>query len=101
MILPVMLLGGLWANVYSAKELDEVSAIERTRRPLSDFWSGVLLGAILGLWTGVNYGPSLRQTWSTIDKVASWVLPGAAGPPAEKRPDAEAPQVVYYPAPQQ
>eukprot|EP00442_Polarella_glacialis_P005855 CAMPEP_0115100386 /NCGR_PEP_ID=MMETSP0227-20121206/32535_1 /TAXON_ID=89957 /ORGANISM="Polarella glacialis, Strain CCMP 1383" /LENGTH=114 /DNA_ID=CAMNT_0002495795 /DNA_START=75 /DNA_END=419 /DNA_ORIENTATION=+ len=113
MIFPVLLLGGLFANYTSSKELDEISSFERSRRPISDFWSGVLLGTILGVWAGVNYGPSLKSAWSTLDRVVSWALPALV--PSQKRlPDDNEPpagqsqaepgmqpQVVYYPMQQQ
>eukprot|EP00438_Fugacium_kawagutii_P024377 Skav213353 [mRNA] locus=scaffold317:92112:101749:- [translate_table: standard] len=71
---PVLVLGGLYANYFSTKELDDISTLEKTRRPLSDFWSGICVGVIIGVWAGVNYGPSLKYAWETLD----WVRPLAA-----------------------
>lgn len=87
-MIPVLAVaGGLWYNWFAAKELDDIATVERTRRPISDFWSGILLGAILGLWTGVNHGETLKSTWSTIDRVGSWVLPTVFG--QKRLPDAQ------------
>mmetsp|Transcript_111370 Transcript_111370/g.295954 ORF Transcript_111370/g.295954 Transcript_111370/m.295954 type:complete len:115 (-) Transcript_111370:97-441(-) len=114
-MIPALLLGfGLWGNWYSSKALDEISSIERLRRPISDFWSGIILGAVVGLWVGANYGQQLKQAFSTVDKVTGWLFPGSTEPPAPKRPpdtpSAPFPQhqatlgvqpPVYYQAPQQ
>mmetsp|Transcript_32386 Transcript_32386/g.75199 ORF Transcript_32386/g.75199 Transcript_32386/m.75199 type:complete len:111 (-) Transcript_32386:176-508(-) len=86
-MIPVLLVGlGLWGNWYSSKALDEVSSVERLRRPLSDFWSGALLGAVMGLWVGVTWGQQLKQAWNTVDRVSSWLFPAVSGSPAPKRP---------------
>eukprot|EP00434_Breviolum_minutum_P002761 symbB.v1.2.002429.t1/scaffold129.1/size311234/18 len=66
---PVLVLGGLYANYFSTKELDDISTLEKTRRPLSDFWSGICVGVIIGVWAGINYGPSLKYAWETLDWV--------------------------------
>eukprot|EP00927_Polykrikos_kofoidii_P052257 TRINITY_DN46041_c0_g1_i1.p1 TRINITY_DN46041_c0_g1~~TRINITY_DN46041_c0_g1_i1.p1 ORF type:complete len:123 (-),score=18.64 TRINITY_DN46041_c0_g1_i1:88-456(-) len=118
--IPVLVAGGLGLNWMAAKELDEVSSIERTRRPISDFWCGLILGSILGLWTGINHGASLKQAYSTFDSIAGWVFPVVSrlaggrkppdmpqapptaqyqqGPPVQGQPGAP---VVYYQVPQQ
>eukprot|EP00930_Biecheleria_cincta_P052163 TRINITY_DN37404_c0_g1_i1.p1 TRINITY_DN37404_c0_g1~~TRINITY_DN37404_c0_g1_i1.p1 ORF type:complete len:117 (+),score=19.75 TRINITY_DN37404_c0_g1_i1:40-390(+) len=115
MFFPALLVGGLWANLYSSRELDEVSTLERSRRPLNDFWSGVLLGAILGIWAGVNCSESLKNAFSSLDKVATWLMPssdkrppdstsGQLPPTAQYQtvpPGGGQPQVVFYPSSQQ
>mmetsp|Transcript_28964 Transcript_28964/g.46812 ORF Transcript_28964/g.46812 Transcript_28964/m.46812 type:complete len:115 (-) Transcript_28964:114-458(-) len=78
---PVLVLGGLYANYFSTKELDDISTLEKTRRPLSDFWSGICVGVIIGVWAGINYGPSLKYAWETLDWMSRWALS-----PSEKRP---------------
>ncbi|CAE7851175.1 gdh-1 [Symbiodinium microadriaticum] len=66
---PALVLAGLYGNLYSAKELDDISRVEVARRPLSDFWSGILLGTMLGLWVGINYGETMKSAWDTLEMV--------------------------------
>eukprot|EP00928_Gymnodinium_smaydae_P057247 TRINITY_DN40516_c0_g1_i1.p1 TRINITY_DN40516_c0_g1~~TRINITY_DN40516_c0_g1_i1.p1 ORF type:complete len:130 (-),score=23.91 TRINITY_DN40516_c0_g1_i1:113-502(-) len=129
MFVPLLLLGGLGANWQACKELDEVASYERSRRPLSDFWGGVLLGGILGLWVGLNYGDGMRLAYDRCERVLSWITPAlrpilgsgqedkrppqppAPGmmPPAQgmpmpmqvMHPGAQQPGMVYYQMPQQ
>eukprot|EP00929_Paragymnodinium_shiwhaense_P068459 TRINITY_DN34435_c0_g1_i1.p1 TRINITY_DN34435_c0_g1~~TRINITY_DN34435_c0_g1_i1.p1 ORF type:complete len:119 (+),score=1.59 TRINITY_DN34435_c0_g1_i1:131-487(+) len=86
---PLAFVGALGANFMAAKDLDEVASIERARRPLSDFVCGGLLGAILGLWTGVNYAETIRNAWSGFEQLASWISPAIAslsGGPEDRPP---------------
>merc|ERR1719265_2002874 len=89
-LVPLAMVGALGANWMAARELDEVSTLERSRRPLSDFMCGGLLGAILGLWTGVNHADTIRTAWSGFEKMASWMFPAlsslADGGGSQKRP---------------
>mmetsp|Transcript_137368 Transcript_137368/g.194384 ORF Transcript_137368/g.194384 Transcript_137368/m.194384 type:complete len:114 (+) Transcript_137368:26-367(+) len=103
---PVLVLGGLYANYFSTKELDDISTLEKTRRPLSDFWSGICVGVIIGVWAGINYGPSLKYAWETLDWMSRWALspsekrpPNGPGPQSPHQVPRGGPQPqVYYPS---
>eukprot|EP00913_Durusdinium_trenchii_P025557 g23988.t1 len=54
-----------WKKRRCIKELDDIATVEIQRRPLSDFWSGICVGIIIGVWAGVNYGPTLNRRFRT------------------------------------
>merc|ERR1712012_1527402 len=86
---PLMVAGGLWANAYSARDLDEISTLDKPATPLSNFWGGIFLGGILGLWAGVNFGPSLKQAWSSVEGITGLIMPGQTEPPDTAAPGSQ------------
>merc|ERR1719444_294349 len=83
MFWPAMVAGSLWANLYSTKELDEVGTLDKPNRSLSKFWGGVILGGVMRLWVGMNFGPSLKTAWNTVDRIAAFVMPSLSSPPSD------------------
>mmetsp|Transcript_28169 Transcript_28169/g.65097 ORF Transcript_28169/g.65097 Transcript_28169/m.65097 type:complete len:112 (+) Transcript_28169:88-423(+) len=87
MWLPLAMTGLLSWNILSVKELDEVASYERTRRPLGDFYAGLLLGFIAGSWLGISYGERLKAALDVIQRAVSIFMPsltdGRRPPPPE------------------
>mmetsp|Transcript_87209 Transcript_87209/g.182503 ORF Transcript_87209/g.182503 Transcript_87209/m.182503 type:complete len:116 (+) Transcript_87209:91-438(+) len=102
---PLVVGGGLWANFVSTKDLDEITTFDKRGRMLGGFWGGLLLGGILGLWVGVNFGQSVKQGWQSVDSFVSALMPGSSSSGSDKPPPPEAgppsgmmqpPQNPYY-----
>eukprot|EP00746_Dinoflagellata_sp_MGD_P007854 gnl/MRDRNA2_/MRDRNA2_115628_c0_seq1.p1 gnl/MRDRNA2_/MRDRNA2_115628_c0~~gnl/MRDRNA2_/MRDRNA2_115628_c0_seq1.p1 ORF type:complete len:123 (+),score=23.32 gnl/MRDRNA2_/MRDRNA2_115628_c0_seq1:59-427(+) len=72
-MLPLLVLGALGLNYQAARELDEVSTtLDKNRRPLTDFWGGICIGLVIGLWVGVNQKDRILAGMSMLETMSSW-----------------------------
>lgn len=60
------LLGGIGAN-YHASNRDLLPLTDGRAAGNSQFWMGVSMGAILGLWFGTNYGSKIMTFYNYVD----------------------------------
>eukprot|EP00747_Dinoflagellata_sp_TGD_P167562 gnl/TRDRNA2_/TRDRNA2_192177_c0_seq1.p1 gnl/TRDRNA2_/TRDRNA2_192177_c0~~gnl/TRDRNA2_/TRDRNA2_192177_c0_seq1.p1 ORF type:complete len:135 (+),score=13.56 gnl/TRDRNA2_/TRDRNA2_192177_c0_seq1:77-481(+) len=103
MVLPWVLAAGVGWNYLTSKDLDDCAAVEKARRPLGDFWSGICCGLLVGLYAGLFHSGSLREAWAVVDRLAAWVRSSSAalldGPgPAPKQDQEQLPPYQYPPS---